>query len=92
MSNPGMSNTFIVTEDLLGRDYEDEPYGWPFDIGRKQPDGWQPFELYDDDKELYFKGYARDDEEVEGFLDAWSWGAWFAGCTLLKSRGDWVIG
>lgn len=96
-----MTETFIITVDHLK---EERPLygevtadaldgaGWPFKIGAAQPEGWLPFGLYDDDNELYFEGYALEgDEESDGFIQAWEWGAWYAGCTAIKSGEEWII-
>lgn len=83
---------FFITKDHLGQD-DDHTYGWPFFLGEKRPYGsdWYPIELYDDDKNLYFEGYALDSDSVHGFEAAWEWGSWYAGCTILKSEGEYII-
>lgn len=92
---------FIITKDLLEGD-SDEPRGWPFVLGAKSPGkGWTAIQLFDDDGELYYLGYASEDgpdvPTSDGFENAWNWGAWYAGTTGLKGRKadggyEWIIG
>lgn len=44
------------------------------------------FEMYDDDKSLYYKGYMVHDTKSEGFEPLDDFGGPNAGCTTIKYR------
>ena len=80
------ARTFVITEDHIDTDAV-TPVPPCF-----RPKGTK-FRLYDDDGILYYTGYAAD--EVGALVDAWEWGAAYAGATyqeiLVEGTGNWEI-
>jgi hypothetical protein len=76
-------NHFVITIDYL-----DGELGQPIPDDHPIPEAWVPFALHDDDNEPYYEGFAHEDY----LEDLWSWGAAYAGTTLLYSDGELVIG
>lgn len=44
----------------------------------------QKFRMYDDDKILYYEGFAYIDEENETGFEPLDWGTAYAGCTRIE--------
>lgn len=44
----------------------------------------EKFELYDDDEELYYSGYAKQTNDTDGFEPLDDFGMPNAGCTIIK--------
>lgn len=85
-------HTYIPEEDVnqVGRQFEYQAvldwWGWN-DL--PDLDGWipkeeTPFKLYDDDGELYYEGWLKNDDEciVQQFVLAWAQAD--SGCTTIK--------
>ena len=77
---------FIITRDRLEGDGPESAVG--IERGRRHAGRAYKFELVDDDGIVYYEGGGTGEFEEQ----AWRWGAWFAGTTLLRVNGEVVIG
>lgn len=85
MSDEVDESLMVVVKDYLWQ--EGDPFSKLEE--RPAPEGWVVFTLWDDDNELYFECAVPNEDLLE---EAWNWGAWYAGTTMLKVGGELVIG
>ncbi len=67
------------------------------DAAKERMDGPYPFELFDDDRELYYRGqiwFAGEPGEEEDVFLPLEWGTYDAGCTYVRYPGhpEWDCG
>lgn len=74
------TDSFVITADVLDNKSLEAK-----DIAKLKKLGYVSyFELYDDDEELYYRGYLHKDCEDE--FEPLDWGMYDSGCTDIKYR------
>jgi hypothetical protein len=89
---------WVITKNVLDADdpevTEDNP-GVPKSIFEPDAKGGVPFQLFDDDGELYYRGRHFGDWMSERGFDPLDWAMGYAGCTCIKYRdpetGKWEV-
>lgn len=87
--------SWVITEDLIGHGEDSGVYGpggtdlTPEQI-QNHPEA-KAFEMYDDDKELYYRGFWVDDKHASSELDPLDdFGMPNAGAVLIKVGGRFI--
>lgn len=82
---------WIILRDVLDEgtpDYDRKGLAGPGGYDPSIVDNKSTFELYDDDKELYYTGELFGD--YHGFEPLEDFGIGYASCTMMKLNGKWL--